>query len=169
MSADTRLEIARLQIAFARQYTQSLIEDVSDVEWFQQLGECSTHVAWQVGHLAMAEYGLGLFRMRGRQEGDAQLLPSRFRKLFAKGSYPDPNPDNHPSPAEIRQVLSRVHEQVLQELPGYTEAELDVSCDEPTALFETKLGALFFCSAHEMMHAGQIGVLRRLLGKPPVR
>ena len=34
---------------------------------------------------------------------------------------------------------------------------------------ETKLGALFFCSVHEMMHAGQIGLLRRLLGKSPLR
>jgi hypothetical protein len=33
----------------------------------------------------------------------------------------------------------------------------------------TRLGALLFSSHHEMLHAGQIGVLRRLLGKAPVR
>jgi signal peptidase I len=41
--------------------------------------------------------------------------------------------------------------------------------DEPYAAFATKLGALLFCPAHEMLHAGQIGLLRRLLDKPPLR
>jgi hypothetical protein len=31
------------------------------------------------------------------------------------------------------------------------------------------MGSVFVCSAHEMLHAGQIGLLRRLLGKPPLR
>ena len=169
MSENLRLEIATKQIEFARHYTQSLIEDIADKEWFRPPSEGTTHIAWQIGHLAMAEYGLGLFRMRGRQEGDADLLPSRFRKLFGKGTTPNPDPNQHPSPAEIREVLDRVHQQVLAELPQHTEAALDEPCDEPYALFATKLGALYFCSAHEMMHAGQIGLLRRSLGKRPLR
>ena len=47
--------------------------------------------------------------------------------------------------------------------------ELDEPVDEPYALFPTKLGGLYFCAAHEMMHAGQIGLLRRLLGKETTR
>ncbi|MFV1964174.1 MAG: DinB family protein [Pirellulaceae bacterium] len=169
MSENTRLEIAVKQIEFARQYTGTLIEEIGDDEWFRQPGEGITHVAWQVGHLAIAEYGLGMFRMRGRQEGDAELLPSRFRRLFGKGTTPNPDPAQHPSPTEIRGVFDRIHQQVLQELPQHTETDLDEPCEEPYALFATKLGALFFCSAHEMMHAGQLGLLRRLLGKTPIR
>ena len=33
----------------------------------------------------------------------------------------------------------------------------------------TKFGALQHCSMQEMLHAGQIGLLRRLLGMTPVR
>ena len=169
MSDNARLQIARLQIEFARDYTRSLIADIDDHDWFRQPREGISHVAWQVGHLAVAEYGLGLFRQRGRREGDAELMTSAFRKQFAKGTTPNPHSTNCPTPQEIRQVLDRVHQQVLEELRGYTEAELDTPCEEPYALFPTKLGALFFCSAHEMMHAGQIGLLRRLLGKSPLR
>ena len=160
----TCLEIARRQIEFARGYSRSLIEDIDDCHWFTQPQPGASHIAWQVGHLAVAEYGLGLFRMRGRREADTDLMPSSFRKQFAKGSVPDPDPAGNPNPAQIREVLRRVHEQVLAELPGYTQTELDIPCEEPHALFATKLGALFFCSAHEMMHAGQIGLWRRLLG-----
>jgi hypothetical protein len=39
----------------------------------------------------------------------------------------------------------------------------------PYAGYPTKLGALLFCPLHEMIHAGQIGLLRRLMGKPPIR
>ncbi len=166
---DTRLELVCKQIEFSRDYTLSLLADIDDDDWFRQPREGVTHVAWQVGHLAMAQYGLGLFRMRGRRREDATLMSGQFRKKFSKSTTPDPNPANSPSPADIRNVLGRVHQQVMIELPHYGDAELDEPVDEPYALFATKLGGLYFCAAHEMMHAGQIGLLRRLLGKETTR
>jgi uncharacterized damage-inducible protein DinB len=38
----------------------------------------------------------------------------------------------------------------------------------PSPFAKTKLTALFWCSHHEMLHAGQIGLLRRQLGHPPL-
>lgn len=168
MSGNARLEIAIKQIEFARQYTLGLINDLQDGDWFRIPGGV-THVAWQVAHLAMAEYGLCLFRIRGRRDEDLRLMSSEFRKAFSKGSTPNPDPAANPTPNEIREVLVRVHEQSLKELAGYAEPQLDTPVDEPHAVFATKLGAVFFCSAHEMMHAGQIGLIRRLLGKKPIR
>ncbi len=165
----TRLELVCRQIEFSRNYTLSLLADIDDDAWFDQPQEGVTHVAWQVGHLAMAQYGLGLFRMRGRRSEDTSLMSGPFRRKYSKGSRPDPDPANNPSPANIRGVFDRVYQQVLTELPNYTDAELDEPIDEPYALFATKLGGLYFCAAHEMMHAGQIGLLRRLLGKETTR
>jgi len=168
MAENTRFEIARQQIEFARSYTLGLVADIADEDWYQMPAGIHSHVAWQIGHLAVAEYGLGLFRLRGRRDGDADLVTSSFRKQFSKGSKPETG-DKYPTPAEIRGVLHGVHQQVLRELADYTEADLQEPVEEPHALFANKLGALFFCSLHEMMHAGQIGVLRLLLGKPPLR
>lgn len=168
--SDIRLkDIALRQIEFSRRYSQGLIADIDDKDWFVMPSGCVTHVAWQVGHLAMAEYGLCLFRIRGRSEDDSQLMSSEFRKQFSKGSVPNADPSSNPSPGEIRDMLSRVHARVLTELQEYTDQQLDSPVDEPHAVFSNKLGALFFCSAHEMMHAGQLGLLRRLLGKAPIR
>ena len=169
MSTLAHLDIARRQIEFARTYTHSLLQDLEDADWFRQPREGVTHIAWQVGHLAMAEYGLCLFRIRGRQPEDLELMSGKFRKQFSKGSLPDSNPATNPSAREIREVLDRVHQQALREMAGYSEALLNEPAEDPRAVFETKLGALFFCSHHELLHAGQIGLLRRLLGKPPVR
>jgi hypothetical protein len=38
----------------------------------------------------------------------------------------------------------------------------------PHPFAKTKLLALLWCANHEMLHAGQIGLLRRLLGCPPM-
>ena len=167
MEQSGRLELAIRQIEFARQYTLSLLADLTDQEWFAQPGGAKTHIAWQVGHLAMAEYGLCLFRIRGRREIDLELMSSRFRKRFSRGSTPDAA--CQPPVDELRAVFHRVHAQALTELPGYTEDLLAEPIDEPYAGFANKLGGLLFCSAHEMLHAGQIGLLRRQLGKPPLR
>lgn len=169
MDDSTRLDIARQQIVTARQYTETLLADLEPGCWFQQPEGVTTHVAWQIGHLAMAQYGLVLFRQRGRQPEDSDLMSSRFRKKFSKGSEPDPDMTNHPAPEEILDVFQQVNRQALQELDTYPVDQLDDPVDQPYAAFATKYGALLFCAHHEMLHAGQIGLLRRLLGKPPIR
>jgi len=169
MQPSARLELARQQIEFARHYTLGLLENIDPTEWFVQPGGTTTHLAWQVGHLAMAEYGLCLFRQRGRQPVDMELMSSKFRKTFSRGTTPDPDPARNPQPVEILNVLQRIHVQMLAELPDFSDEQLDEPIDQPYAVRATRLGALYFCSHHEMLHAGQIGMLRRLLGKQPVR
>jgi hypothetical protein len=169
MNPSSARELARNQILFARSYTQSLIADIDDADWFQMPAGFKSHVAWQVGHLAMAEYGLCLFRQRGRAEVDGSLMSSAFRKQFSRGSKPEPDPQRNPTPAEIRDVLARVHEQTMLEIETFSDSQLAESVDMPYAAVPTKLGALLFCSHHEMLHAGQIGLLRRALNKPPIR
>jgi hypothetical protein len=163
------LELAIKQIEFARAYTLSLLADIPAEEWFLMPPGCATHVGWQVGHLAMAEYGLCLFRQRGRSEVDLSLMTSAFRKAFSRGTTPEPDPAKNPSPEELRSVFEKVHTQVLLELPHLTAEQLAEPVDMPFAAYATKLGCLLFTSHHEMLHAGQLGVLRRLLGKAPVR
>jgi hypothetical protein len=65
-------------------------------------------------------------------------------------------------------VFDRVHEQVLREVRGLDEGELDRPVPHPHPFATTKLLALLWCSQHEMLHAGQIGLLRRHLGYAPL-
>jgi hypothetical protein len=163
------LTLALQQIQFARAYTLSILDEIDQAEWFGMPAESPTHVAWQVGHVAMAEYGLCLFRQRGRQPVDLELMSSSFRKLFSRGSVPLADAAKYPSAAEIRGTFDRVHAQVLKEAPAFAAEQLKEPVDMPYAVEATKLGSLLFCSHHEMLHAGQLGLLRRLLGKVPLR
>lgn len=164
----SRLEMAREQIIQARSYTLWLLDQVDPALWFWQPPGCVTHVAWQAAHLAMAEYRLALERIRGRRPEDEALLSADFLARFGRDSVPDPDPARNPTPAELRAMLTRVHERVLSELRDLPEEELDRSAGKPHRFFSTKLGALLWCSRHEMLHAGQIGLLRRLMGEAPL-
>jgi len=160
---------ALARIERARHYTLELTQDLAEADFFRQPAEGVTHIAWQLGHLAMAEYALALARVRESQPGDRDVISREFRRHFGKGSTPDSDPKHNPPVAEILAVLDRVHQQVLREVPTLPEAHLLETLAQPHPMFDTRLGALRFCADHEMLHAGQIGLLRRLLGKPPLR
>jgi uncharacterized damage-inducible protein DinB len=164
----SRLDLAVGQISRVREYTLRLLDNTNPAEWFRQPAEGVTHIAWQVGHLAMAEYRLGLERIRGKKPEDGQLISEEFQTLFRRESMPDPDAKKYPDPIEIRTVLDRVHQRTLAELKTLPENMLDTPSTGPHPLFNTKLGALLWCAQHEMLHAGQIGLLRRLLGHAPI-
>jgi hypothetical protein len=166
--AMTRLQLAVEQIVFARNYTIRLLEQTPAAEWFRQPPGGVSHVAWQVGHLAMAQYRMALERIRGAQPGDADLISEDFLRLFGRDSVPDPDPKKYPGQPEIRAVFDRVHDQVLRELRGLDESELDKAVLKPHPLAKTKLWALLWCAQHEAVHSGQIGLLRRQLGHAPL-
>jgi hypothetical protein len=163
-----RLQLAIEQIVFARNYTNRLLDQTPATEWFRQPPGGVSHVAWQVGHLAFAEYRMALERIRGPQPQDADLIAEEFLRLFGRDSVPNADPAHYPGRAEIRAVFDRVHEQTLSELRGFDESELDKPVLKPHPLVKTKLWALLWCAQHEAVHAGQIGLLRRQLGYAPL-
>jgi hypothetical protein len=164
----TRLTFALDQIAFARRYLNSRADLFDADEWFVIPPGTTTHLAWQVGHLTVAEYRLGLERIRGRQSDDNRLIPDEALTLFGAGSVAHPDPARYPAIADLRATLNRVHDAVLTLSATLTEADLDAQPLKPHPLFNTKYGSLCWMSHHEMLHIGQIGMIRRMLGHAPV-
>jgi len=163
-----RLEGALDQIAAARRYTISLLDGIEPGDWFWMPDGNVTHLAWQVGHLAIAEYRLALVQVRGPRDDDARFFPPDYLRLFGRGSIPASDPAQYPPPEDIRQTLDRVHEQALAEARDYRDADLDLPMHFQHRICKTRYEALIWCSQHEFLHAGQIGLLRRLRGAAPV-
>lgn len=165
-----RLTIAIRHIEFARAYSSSLLAGLEDDDWYWSPDAFTTHIAWQVGHLAMSQYGLTLFQQRGRdREVDSQLMSSKVRKLFMRGTKPSKDRADYPEPAELLDVLGKVHSQMRKEIVTFDGDQLDEPLGPPHAAYATRYGALLFAGDHEMIHSGQIGMLRRLMGKEPLR
>jgi uncharacterized damage-inducible protein DinB len=163
------LELALQQIVFARGYTQTLLTDIPDELWYEQPRGSASNIAWQVAHLAFAEYALALMRVRGKEPGDQEFISNDFFKRFKKGSVPPTKDDREFTLDDIRKTFDHVHEQTLQEIPKYSEELLAEALPAPYVAQPNKLGSLLFCAAHEMLHAGQIGLIRRQFGKEPIR
>ena len=157
------------QIRFARTYTLELLEATPREHWYTIPSGLPTNIAWQVGHLAVSQYGLLMFRIRGREPEDLDLIPGRFRKAYGRGSTPNEDPSVQPSPSELLQRLDRVYQQGLGEIESLSSQVLLEPVEMPYAAFPIKLGAILFCPLHEQIHCGQIGLLRRALGLEPVR
>lgn len=164
----SRLTEALGQIDFARRYTRERMETVPLAEWFSIPPGGVTNMAWQVGHLAMAEYRLCLERLRPRTPADAELISDDMLRSFARDSVPVTSADSGFCAEEIRSVFDRVHARVLEELPGYSDADLDLPPLKPHPLFQTRIAGLRYAPLHEMIHCGQIAIIRRMLGQKPI-
>ena len=165
----TARELVLEQIKWTRQYTLQLVDSVPYERWFERPAGSSSNVAWQVGHLAVSQYGLMLFRQRGRAPGDLELMPGWLRKQFGRGSDPQAITSEVASPEELLHRLETIHRQAMDEAQRLTAECLAEPTEMPFAGYPIKLGALMFCPIHEGLHAGQLGVLRRCLGMEPLR
>ncbi len=154
------------QIDFARQYTLARVETIDLSDWFTIPSGCVSHLAWQVGHIAMAKYRICLERLRPRTTEDEQLIPDDFLKTFARESAPDTVIGFNAS--QIRAIYDSVHARVLAELPECPETDLDLAPLIPHPLFKTRMAGLVYAPLHEMIHCGQIAIIRRMLGYDPV-
>lgn len=157
------------QIRFAREYVLGLLDETPHELWFDIPEGLPSNIAWQVGHLTVSQYGLLMFRLRGRAPEDLELIPSRFRKAYSRGSKPSSDASKQSSPEALLERMSEIYERSLIELAKVSPETLMEPVEMPYAAFPIKLGAILFCPLHEHIHAGQIGVLRRALSLQPVR
>jgi uncharacterized damage-inducible protein DinB len=164
----SRLTLALDQVVLVRDYTNSRLKQLPESDWYRMPASGVTHIAWQVGHMAMAQYRLALERLRGRTPEDAELISDDFLRRFGRESVPEVNLATALPPAEIRAVFDAVYPKVLGELAVFPEHDLDSPVLKPHPLVKTKIWSLLYCAQHEMLHAGQIGLLRRELGHAPI-
>ena len=155
------------EIQRVREYSNNIIQNIDVSDWFCQ-PEHVTHVAWQVGHLAVAEYGLGLKRILDETQEHRSLLPESYFTLFGKGSVPRSEPAAYPAPHRILDALNAVHRAVLENLKQISDAQLDQPAEGTHPMFTDKRGCLRWLMQHEFSHAGQLGLLRRQLGHTPL-
>jgi hypothetical protein len=163
----SRLSEALEQIDFAHRYTRERAVSVPLADWFTVTAGSVSHVAWQVGHLASSEYRLCLARLRPRTPEDESLISDEFITMFGREALPA-NVTGYTA-EHILSVFDAVHARVMEELPSYPDADLDLTpLGKPHPLFTTRIGGLRYAPLHEMIHCGQIALLRRMLGHDPI-
>lgn len=118
---------------------------------------------WQLGHIAAAEDEVAwLFGAASR------LVPADLRAVCGTGA-PAPGPDaRYPPLADLWSLLDVTHAQLLRLLDQAAPEDLDRPPREPNRFFRSLGQAVYEAALHENYHVGEIGALRKALGKPRI-
>ena len=137
------------------------VSDLSDADLLVRPVPMANHIAWQLGHLIVAEKQLG-----GMVPGFVYAeLPAGYKELYSKeGAGKD---QGFEKKAVYVDLFNKMRDTTLAAVSKLNDADLDKPTQGPIAPFAPKLGDLFNLQAHHaLMHAGQFTVVRRKLDKP---
>jgi hypothetical protein len=145
--------------ALLHRYTADLKPD----EFLHRTTATANCAAWTIGHLILTD------RRALERVGVSDLppLPEGFDKRFSRDEG-CPQADQF-GDVLILMPLFDQHRNLLIEVIKRAPAEqLDKPIDKPHPMFGTVGETALFMAVHTSMHAGQITLIRRSLGRPPI-
>lgn len=153
------------QIRRTREWTLKLLADLQGHEWTFQPRTGLQHPLWIAGHLACSQELLLFQRCLKRSVLNPQFLAHFPVGGDIKSASEYPWPDL----AAIRGEMDHMQQTTEETVASLTDELLA----EPAFAgdgsrhphYDTKLGAISHLARHEAFHAGQLAMLRRLLGK----
>jgi hypothetical protein len=132
-------------------------------------GDRPNPLAWQLGHLACVEDEVGwLFG------GADRLAPSELQAVCSTGSPPPSGSTPFPSMEQLWALLNATHACLLKVLDQAGEDDLarpprqPNPSRQPNPYFRSLGQAIYEAALHEAYHVGEIGALRKSLGKPRI-
>ncbi len=135
----------------------------SELDWQPQ--EELHSARWLLTHLAIAvDYGLMQFDLAG-------CCPAEWHQAYGPGSQPG-SAENRPSVSELMTVIDESYAKLRSLVPQLDTAPLRETHKVPL-LANTPLKtrgdlAAHILSTHFAFHVGQLSMLRRMLGRPPL-
>ena len=155
-------ELLAFGLSGSQKMLKRYLADLSPQEYLHRPTPKANCAAWTVGHLAMTDW----YALK-RLGGEPPVLPDGFERRFSRD-------EGCPQAEEFGDVGAIVpvfdaHRDRLTELAKSVPAErLDARLEKPIAFAKTFGEALSFIAMHTSMHAGQIVIIRRSLGRPPL-
>ncbi len=140
------------------------LDDITPGEMLVRPVPGANHIAWQLGHLILAERHL----VEAASPGSMPELPAGFAERYSpRGSVPSDNPDDYVSKAEYLRLAKEIRAATLRTLDKLSDADLDKPVTARVPPFVKTAGDCFVTiGQHWTTHAGQWVVVRRKLGRP---
>ena len=139
------------------------LDDLKPAEFEHQPCPGANCAAWVVGHLALVD------RRRLTALG-AELppLPVGFEERFAATRAAAGTQGGYGDPKELVALFDRHRDKLIAAVRTADPAKLAAAVPTPHPMFADAGEATAFMGLHTAMHLGQITVIRRMLGYPPV-
>ena len=156
-------EALALGINHATAVVMRYTEDLKGDEWTHRPCASANCAAWTLGHLIIAARGM----MTRAGATDLPPLPDGFEKRFGRGEDA-PKANDFGDTNILRPLFKDTHDRFAAMARELSQEQLDkvINADHP---FFKNVGTMFaFAPVHIGTHAGQITIMRRSLGRPPL-
>lgn len=159
---------AQEMIAHALKAAQGLlhryIDDLKPEEFHVRPCPGGNDTAWVIGHLARTAYR----QLKFMQVPNVPDLPAGFEEKFAATKQPAPGEAETGDPKESLRQFDFYHGLLINAVLALPDDALGDPPPFSTPFFTTLGEALNFLALHVAMHLGQVTVVRRSLGYPPL-
>ena len=144
----------------ARAWLKMWASDFSETEARASAGTHANPLAWQLGHVACTQdFIYSLFT------GKPGVVPESLHKTCGN-ACPEPTAaTTFPSSPELWALLEKTQANIVGLIESSSESELDRPPLQPHPFFPSLGQAIHTIATNEAFHTGQVGVLRKALGK----
>lgn len=165
----TQSELLAEQMEGTREWTAMLLADFAGDDWLFQPKDGLAHALWICGHLASAQNTLIHTRCLGKS-----VLDDAFNNHFPIGApVKSASEHDYPPIETVLATMADMQAKTCQAVRNMDETVLDKPASgrngHPHPHYKNVRGAITHCNRHEAFHAGQLALIRRLLGKPFLR
>lgn len=137
--------------------------DFTDAELLVRPCEGANHIAWQLGHLIVAEASM----VEAVAPGKGGQVPENYKAIFSKENASSNDSSLFPKKAELLATFDLVRSASIEWAKGLQAEDLPKPGPERMRAFIPTVGALArILLEHTAIHVGQFQVTRRKLNKP---
>lgn len=153
-------------IAFALTTSQTMLKrfvaDLGPQDYLHRPTPQANCAAWIVGHLALSDRGT--LKRIGAPLPD---LPAGFEHRFSR-EQGCPQAAEFGDASQLIAVFDEHRHRLIAAVKALPAEVLDKPLEKPHPMFRTVGELVTFMALHSTMHAGQISIIRRSLGRPPL-
>jgi DinB superfamily len=155
----------KLNLNSANMISQSYLSDLSDADLLVRAVPGSNHIAWQLGHLLVAEREM----LEAAFPGSMPALPAGFVEKYTTDTSKLDSASAFHTKGEYLKIAEELRSATLKVLDKISDADLDKPGPEKFKDWLKSIGELISMQgSHWLMHAGQWALVRRKLGKKPL-
>ena len=159
----TANDVIAHSLSFSQAMMHRYIDDLKPQDYLHRATPNGNCVAWLIGHLVLTD------RSALKNMGVTELpaLPDGFEKRFSRDEG-CPQAGDFGEVTSLLPLLDKHHALLIDAVKRAPAEIFDKPLEKPHALFKTVGEFCNFIALHVIMHAGQVTMLRRSMGKPPL-
>lgn len=160
----TPVDVIVTALTMAKRLVHRYADDLKPEEFDHQPCEGANCAAWIIGHLALTDR---------RQLGwlgatDLPALPTGFEERFQATRAKAGTQSGFGDPKELLALFDTHRDKLITVLPTMPVTKFAEPTPVVRPMFTTIGEACLFMAIHVSMHAGQLTIIRRSLGYPPI-